>query len=116
MVNGSPLRAGERLAKCAARASKRWALLAKGAESVEGEEILEISHFLFEARVLSSVRCSNSLRAIFRLPPRIFSRGGMKRAQRDAICPSVIARGEFLHFSLCSGFLQPVAQFLTRAS
>lgn len=52
-------------AKFAARASWRWALLVRGVESVECEEILDVSFFLFEARVLWSARYSNSSRAQF---------------------------------------------------
>jgi len=105
VANGTPLCAGERFAKFAAQASCRRALLPRGVESVECEAILEVSYFLFEARVLWSVRCSNSSRAHLRLPPRIFSKGEMKRAQRDAICPSVTMRlGKFSVSADYAGF------------
>lgn len=52
--------------------------------------------FSFEARLLWSARYSNLSRAHFRPPSRIFSKDEMKRAQRDAMCPSVTTRcGKF---------------------
>lgn len=56
VVSSSLLYVGEaeRDAKFAAHAFWRWALVAKRVESVKFEHILEVSYFLFEARLLWS--------------------------------------------------------------